>query len=74
MCIRDRFEAQDKKRKEAIDARNEAESFVFQTEDALKQVGDQVDPAAVSYTHLDVYKRQHCDRARPPVCRTASGI
>ncbi len=34
-----------RREKEAIDARNEAESFVFQTEDALKQVGDQVDPA-----------------------------
>ena len=51
------FEAQDKKRKEAIDARNEAESFVFQTEDALKQVGDQVDPAhkeAEQMTDADV--------------------
>ena len=37
------FEAQDKKRKEAIDVRNEADSFVFQTEDALKQVGEQID-------------------------------
>ena len=48
------FEAQDKKRKEAIDARNEAESFVFQTEDALKQVGDQVDPADKSAVEADV--------------------
>jgi len=37
------FEAQDKKRKEAIDARNEADSFVFQTEKALNEVGDKVD-------------------------------
>ena len=34
------FEAQDKKRKEAIEARNEADSFVFQTEKALNEVGD----------------------------------
>jgi molecular chaperone DnaK len=33
------FEAQDKKRKEAIDARNDADSFVFQTEKALEEVG-----------------------------------
>ena len=33
------FEAQDKKRKEAIDTRNEADSFVFQTEKALNEVG-----------------------------------
>ncbi|WP_026504680.1 molecular chaperone DnaK [Butyrivibrio sp. NC3005] len=39
------YEAQDKKRKEGIDARNEADSFVFQTEQALKDVGDNIDAA-----------------------------
>ena len=37
------FEAADKKRKEAIDARNEADSIVFQTEKALEEAGDKVD-------------------------------
>ncbi len=37
------FETQDKKRKEAIDARNDADSFVFQTEKALGEVGDKID-------------------------------
>jgi len=37
------FEAQDKKRKEAIDARNDADSFVFQTEKALSEVGEKID-------------------------------
>ena len=37
------YEAQDKKRKEAIDARNDAESMVFQTEKALEEVGDKID-------------------------------
>ena len=37
------YEAQDKKRKEAIDARNDADSFVFQTEKALSEVGDKID-------------------------------
>ena len=37
------FEAQDKKRKEGIDVRNEADSIVFQTENALKEVGDNLD-------------------------------
>ena len=36
------YEAQDKKRKEAIDTRNEADSFVFQTEKALEEVGDKI--------------------------------
>ena len=48
------FEAQDKKRKEAIDARNEAESFVFQTEDALKQVGEQIDAVDKSAVEADI--------------------
>ena len=39
------FEDQDKKRKEAIDARNEADSMVFQTEKALEEAGDKVDPS-----------------------------
>ncbi len=36
------FEAQDKKRKEAIEARNDADAFVFQTEKALNEVGDKI--------------------------------
>ena len=39
------YEAQDKKRKEAIDAKNDADSFVFQTEKAMEEVGDKLDPA-----------------------------
>ena len=37
------FEAQDKKRKEAVDTRNEADAMVFQTEKAIKEVGDKLD-------------------------------
>ena len=37
------YEAQDRKRKEAVDARNAADSFVFQTEKALTEVGDKID-------------------------------
>ena len=36
------YEAQDKKKKEAIDTRNEADSMVFQTEKALEEVGDKI--------------------------------
>ena len=48
------YEAQDKKRKEAIDARNDAESFVFQTEDALKQVGEQIDANDKAEVEADI--------------------
>lgn len=36
------FEAQDKKRKEAVEVRNDADSMVFQTEKALDEVGDKI--------------------------------
>ena len=48
------FEAQDKKRKEAIDARNDADSMVFQTEKALEEVGAQVDPADKSAVEAEL--------------------
>ena len=48
------FEAQDKKRKEAIDTRNEADSFVFQTEKALTEVGDKVDAGQKEAVEADL--------------------
>ena len=36
------YEAEDKKRKDAVDTKNEADSTVFQVEKALKEVGDKV--------------------------------
>lgn len=36
------YEAQDKKRKEAIDARNDADAAVFQVEKALEEAGDKI--------------------------------
>ena len=52
------YEAQDKKRKEAIDARNDADSMVFQTEKALKDVGDKVSESekASVQTEIDAVK------------------
>ena len=48
------YEAQDKRRKEGIDARNEADSMIFQTENAMKDVGDQLDPASKSQVEADI--------------------
>ena len=48
------YEAQDKKRKEAIDTRNEADSFVFQTEKALGEVGDKIDASAKAGVEADL--------------------
>ncbi len=48
------YEAQDKKRKEGIDARNDADSFVFQTEKALQDVGDKIDPSQKQVVEDDI--------------------
>ena len=48
------FEAQDKKRKEAIDTRNDADSFVFQTEKALSEVGDKIDASQKATVEDDI--------------------
>ena len=48
------FEAQDNARKEAIDTRNDAESFVFQTEKALNDVGDKISADEKASVEADV--------------------
>ena len=47
------FEAQDKKRKEGIDAKNDADALVFQTEKALGEVGDKIDAADKASVEAD---------------------
>ena len=48
------YEAEDKKRKEAIDTKNEADSFAFQTENAINEVGDKLDASAKSEVEADL--------------------
>ncbi len=48
------FEAEDKKRKEAVDAKNDADAFVFQTEKALQEVGDKISEAEKAEVQADV--------------------
>ena len=48
------FEAQDRKRKEAVEARNDADSFVFQTEKALEEVGDKLSDSDKSAVQADM--------------------
>ena len=48
------YEAQDKKRKEGIDARKDADSFVFQTEKALQDVGDKIDASQKQLVEDDI--------------------
>lgn len=48
------FEAQDKKRKEAIDTRNDADAMVFQVQKALDDAGDKVDAAEKTKVEADL--------------------
>ncbi len=48
------YEAQDKKKKEAIDARNDADAMVFQTEKALEEVGDKLDASDKADVEADL--------------------
>ncbi|MCR5756006.1 MAG: molecular chaperone DnaK [Acetatifactor sp.] len=48
------FEAQDKKKKEAVETVNEAESFAMQTEKALSEVGDKVSDSEKTQVQADV--------------------
>ena len=60
------FEAQDKARKEGIDARNEADSMVFQTENALKEVGDKLDASLKSQVEADLQALKDAVAATTP--------
>ncbi len=48
------YEAQDKKKKEAIDTRNDADAMVFQTEKALEEVGDKIDASDKAAVEADL--------------------
>ena len=48
------YEAQDKKKKEAIDTKNDANAMVFQTEKAMQEVGDKIDAADKAAVEADL--------------------
>ena len=48
------YEAQDKKRKEGVEVRNEADSLVFQTEKAMEEVGDKLDAGLKANVDADL--------------------
>ena len=59
------FEAEDKKKKEGIDTKNEADSIVFQTEKALKEVGDKVSEADKASVQADIDALKNALNALP---------
>ena len=62
------YEAQDKKRKEAVETRNDADSMVFQTEKALAEVGDKIAEADKAAVEEDLKTlKDLVERANPEV-------
>ncbi len=60
------YEAQDKKKKEAIDARNDADNMVFQTEKALEEAGDKISESEKTTVQADITKvKEILDRTTP---------
>ena len=52
----EQFAAEDKKRKEEVDARNSAEQLVFQSEKALSDLGDKIDASEKSAVESEIEK------------------
>ena len=60
------YEAKDKKRKEGIDARNDADNMVFQTEKAMEEAGDKIDASEKATVEADIAKlKEVLDRTTP---------
>ena len=62
------YEAQDKKRKEAVEVRNDADSMVFQTEKALNEVGDKIAESDKSAVEADLaHLKELVEKSNPEV-------
>lgn len=62
------YEAQDKKRKDAVDTRNDADSMVFQTEKALNEVGDKLNADEKAAVEADLaHLKSLVEKSNPEV-------
>ncbi len=61
----EQFAAEDKKRKEEVDVRNNADNMVYQTEKTLGEIGDKVDAAEKSAIQAEVDKLKELLKASP---------
>ncbi|MHB8131955.1 MAG: molecular chaperone DnaK [Mobilitalea sp.] len=62
------FEAQDKRRKEAVDVRNDADSMVFQTEKALSEVGDKINASEKEIVEAELTRlKELIEKSNPEV-------
>ena len=60
------YEAQDRARKEGVDARNDADSLAFQTRQAMSEVGDQLDPTLKAQVESDLEALENAVKACDP--------
>jgi molecular chaperone DnaK len=62
------YEAQDKRRKEAVDVRNDADSMVFQTEKALTEAGDKISADDKATVEADLSRlKELIEKSNPEV-------
>ncbi len=61
----EQFAAEDKKRKEEVDVRNNADNMVYQTEKTLGEIGDKIDAAEKSAIQAEVDKLKELLKASP---------
>jgi molecular chaperone DnaK len=69
-----KFEEEDKKRKEGIDVRNEADSMVFQTEKALNDAGDKIDASEKAKLEEEVTKLKELLSKSTPETMTEADV
>ncbi len=61
----EQFAAEDKKRKEEVDVRNNADNMVYQTEKTLGEIGDKIDASEKSAIQAEVDKLKELLKASP---------
>ena len=66
----EQFAEADRKRKEAIDAKNEADSLIFQTEKSLEEMGDKLDGADKAAVEAELSKLKDAVKDMTPETMT----
>ena len=66
----EQFAEADRKRKEAIDAKNEADSLIFQTEKAMEEMGDKLDSMDKSTVEAELTKLKDAVKDMTPETMT----
>ena len=66
----EQFAEADRKRKEAIDAKNEADSLIFQTEKAMEEMGDKLDSMDKSTVEAELSKLKDAVKDMTPETMT----